>query len=358
MDEAQLNEVINAFFGPDQVWSSYKIDNGHIHQTWHVEVHSLHRGFAIQQFNESVFTQPELVMGNILEVVAWLAVRDYPMRLPVPRTLPDGHTLFRDSAQQLWRAFPWFAHDYTTTTLTDPDEAFAGAQAFGRLLRTLDGLPSTRLQAVLPHFHDLSHRISQLAKAITEADEQRLQLAKPWLERVKPYFDLANQLAKTHLPLRICHNDAKPANLLWDRHGRVVAVIDFDTIMPNPVWCDFGDMVRSFVSPVAEDETDFELVGVEIEIFQALTAGFFEATGGWLTLPEIQSLADGALGIVLEQAVRFLTDFLEADRYYPIEYETHNLMRAANQITLLEALSDRRQDLLRIIRRSAAHTLL
>lgn len=358
MNEHTLHEAVQAFFGDELVWSSRRIGEGHIHQTWRVEVSTLHRAFVVQQVNQNVFPHPEEVMGNILEVVTWLAVRDYPLRLPVPRTLPDGHTLFRDSEGHLWRAFPWFEHDSSAAMLTGPEEAFEGAHAYGTLARTLDGLPPARLHEVIPHFHDLSHRIARLAHAITEADARRLELARPWLDRIKPHFDLAEKLARTALPARICHNDAKPSNLLWDASGRVVAIIDFDTIMPNPIWCDFGDMVRSFVSPVAEDEPDLELVGVEMEMYRALVEGFFEAVGGWITLPEIQSLTDGALAIVLEQAIRFLTDYLESDVYYAIEYETHNLVRASNQITLLEDLIARRDDLLRIVRRTAAHTLL
>ncbi len=358
MTDKLLQEAIAAFFGDEPVWSSRPVGGGHIHRTWRVEVSSLHRAFVLQQFNESVFSQPQQVMSNILETVAWLATHDYPMRLPVPRTLPDGHTLFRDSQGHLWRAFPWFEHHRASTLLTSPDEAFAGARAYGTLLRTLDGLPPTRLHEVIPHFHDLPWRLGKLTQAITEADPHRLEQARPWIDRLKTHFPLAEKLATLELPLRICHNDAKPANLLWDASGRVLAIIDFDTIMPRPVWCDFGDMVRSFVSPVAEDEAELALVSVEMEMFGALVTGFFEATGGWLSLPEIQSLVDGALGIVLEQAARFLTDFLEADIYYPVEYETHNLVRASNQIALLEDLVARREDLQRCVRRTAAHTLL
>lgn len=358
MTDKLLQEAIAAFFGDEPVWSSRPAAGGYIHRTWRIEVGSLHRAFALQQFNETVFSQPHQVMGNILETVTWLATHDYPLRLPVPRALPNGHTLFRDSQGCLWRAFPWFEHDNAASLCATPNEAFAGARAYGILLRTLHGLPPTRLYETLPHLHDLSWHLDKLTQAVTEADTHRLEQARPWLDRLKVHFPLAKKLTALDLPLRICHNDAKPANLLCDTSGRVLAIIDFDTIMPRPVWCDFGDMVRSFVSPVAEDEPDLELVGVEMEMFRALVTGFFEATGGWLTLPEIQALVDGALGIVLEQAVRFLTDFLKADIYYPIEYETHNLVRASNQIALLEDLTARRDELQRCVRRTAAHTLL
>jgi len=41
--------------------------------------------------------------------------------------------------------------------------------------------------------------------------------------------------------------------------------------------------------------------------------------------------------IIYMQAVRFLTDFLNGDRYYPIKYPLHNLKRAGNQLALLKS---------------------
>lgn len=36
------------------------------------------------------------------------------------------------------------------------------------------------------------------------------------------------------------------------------------------------------------------------------------------------------------QALRFLTDYLNNDIYYGKKYETHNLLRAQNQVQLLK----------------------
>lgn len=45
------------------------------------------------------------------------------------------------------------------------------------------------------------------------------------------------------------------------------------------------------------------------------------------------------------QALRFLTDYLNNDVYYGSAYEGRNLVRANNQITLLQRLSERETDL-------------
>lgn len=46
-------------------------------------------------------------------------------------------------------------------------------------------------------------------------------------------------------------------------------------------------------------------------------------------------LPDGAYIITLEQAIRFLTDYLEGDVYYHTAYADHNLVRTRTQIRML-----------------------
>ena len=48
----------------------------------------------------------------------------------------------------------------------------------------------------------------------------------------------------------------------------------------------------------------------------------------------------GAKVIVYEQAIRFLGDHLDGDRYYRTTRPAHNLDRARTQIRLLEGLEE------------------
>ena len=45
------------------------------------------------------------------------------------------------------------------------------------------------------------------------------------------------------------------------------------------------------------------------------------------------------LWITYEQAVRFLTDYLDGDRYYRTAHPEHNLERCRAQLGLLDALT-------------------
>ena len=45
--------------------------------------------------------------------------------------------------------------------------------------------------------------------------------------------------------------------------------------------------------------------------------------------------------MIYMQAIRFLTDHLNNDIYYGAKYEDHNLVRAGNQVTLLQRLIEK-----------------
>ena len=58
--------------------------------------------------------------------------------------------------------------------------------------------------------------------------------------------------------------------------------------------------------------------------------------------------------MIYMQAIRFLTDYLNDDVYYGAKYPKHNLMRAKNQLILLERLLNKQEQLQRIVDLSQA----
>ena len=151
------------------------------------------------------------------------------------------------------------------------------------------------------------------------------------------------------IPTRVAHNDAKIANVLFDgTTGRAAMVIDLDTVMPGTPLFDFGDLVRSSVSRSAEDTTALDDVVAEPELYLALREGYLEGTAGLLTPAEIALLEPAGRVITWEQAIRFLTDYLDGDVYFATEHRDHNLERARAQLALLASL-ERQKDVFRAI---------
>ena len=84
-------------------------------------------------------------------------------------------------------------------------------------------------------------------------------------------------LEQGELPLRVTHNDTKINNVLFhpEDHSAMV-VIDLDTVMPGLVGHDFGDAIRFAANREAEDSTNLDHVGVDLDIFKAFAEGFLE----------------------------------------------------------------------------------
>jgi hypothetical protein len=75
-----------------------------------------------------------------------------------------------------------------------------------------------------------------------------------------------------------------------------------------------------------------------------------------LTPVERNNLVKGAQWIVLEQALRFLTDYLRGDVYYKIAYPEQNLLRTRNQLALFEALKEHENTLDKIVMKYSKKT--
>ena len=138
------------------------------------------------------------------------------------------------------------------------------------------------------------------------------------------------------LPKRICHCDTKVNNMLFDKDGNVLCVIDLDTVMPSFVFSDYGDFLRSAANTGAEDDPNPDNIHFNMEIFESFTKGFLEGTESFLLPVERENLPYAATLFPYMQAVRFLTDYINGNTYYKIKYAHHNLVRTRAQWRLFE----------------------
>ena len=158
-------------------------------------------------------------------------------------------------------------------------------------------------------------------------------------------------LERGELPERVTHNDTKLNNVLIDdRSGEGICVIDLDTMMPGSILYDFGDLVRMGAATAAEDEPDLDRVGFDLALFEALAQGYLDSAGEFLTSLELELLTFAGRLITLEQAVRFLGDYLNGDVYYKIHRPGHNLDRARTQIKLVAEMERQQGAMETIIR--------
>lgn len=146
---------------------------------------------------------------------------------------------------------------------------------------------------------------------------------------------LNEMVDRGELPLRVTHNDTKTNNVLFDKDTlEPLVVIDLDTVMPDLVAHYFGDTISFAANTAAEEEADLTKVSLELNLFRAFAEGYIGTAGKLLIFGELKSLALGAASITLEQATRFLDDYITGDKYFKTRYPGHTLVRTRCQLAL------------------------
>jgi Ser/Thr protein kinase RdoA (MazF antagonist) len=314
-----------------------EITAGLVHNTYEVEIEG--NRYILQRVNTHVFRESQKVLSNIEKVTAHLlADETYLMQVPSLVKTINGETSFSSAADDSqWRCFTFIEGSQTKEHTAHPEEAFEVAKAFGSFSASLSSLDPKSLFETIYGFHEPAHRLSQFKEALISGDKLRIKEADVAIQKIKDHTYLAQEIMALDLPVKVAHNDAKLSNLLFDIHDKPLSIIDLDTAMPGSPLHDFGDLVRSLACSLPEDSASIGEVSISWPMYSALEKGFLEGTGIALTSLEREHLKLGPSYIIFEQALRFLTDYLQGDTYYRISYPAHNFIRAQNQIALLES---------------------
>lgn len=342
--------IIAAEFLPAGVGEIARFSAGHIHASYTATPPGDNRpAILLQRINTGIFSDPHALMRNIRRVTEHIAARNAAdpadrarCELCVVMTR-DGKQLARDAAGGYWRAYRFVPRSRCESTAKDAKSAEICGAAFGEFLAKLADFPPPSLHAVLPGFHDTPRRFEHLETAIAHDAAGRAPAVREEIAFLRARQPAACRLMSLLdagvLPWRVAHNDAKISNLLFDEASEeVLCVVDLDLVMPGTALFDFGDMVRSMTSTAAEDEPDCSKVYLRLDLFEGLARGFIRSTAGFLQPAERAHLFDAGVAITLEQAARFLTDYLNGDRYYQIHRPDQNLYRARTQVALAEQL--------------------
>ena len=319
-----------------------------------------------QRINREVFTRPDLVMENIDRATSHIRARlaregalgvDRRVLGLVPAR--DGSRLVRGGDGEYWRCYGFIEGSRSLDLVRTPEEAVEVGRGVGRFLRLLDGLPGPRLHEAIPLFHDAADRYRRFEEAV-DADRagRRGEVAseiEAFLGARKAACVLNEALAGGFIPERTVHNDCKANNILLDGlTGRALCTVDLDTVGPGSLLYDFGDLVRTTASTAREDEPNPARMDLDTGLFEALAVGFAEETRGLVTPAERALLPDAGKAFALIMGLRFLTDYLDGDRYYRVARPRHNLERARSQLALAEAFDRRFPELRRTCERAFA----
>ena len=348
MTQEELLSIVGNFAIEGKAEEVCPLGNGLINTTYKVITADNGPVYVLQHVNTDIFPDPDMLMGNIVAVTdhirAKLAadgVTDIKRRCLKFVPTIDGK-YYTTHQGQCWRIMEYIT-DCVSRTGVSPESAYIVGSTFGEFQAMLADIPAS-LGETIKDFHNMEFRLQQLREAVAADAAGRLAEVK-WL--VDELEARAEEMCKGErlyregkLPKRICHCDTKVDNILFDKEGNVLCVIDLDTVMPNFVFSDFGDFLRSAANTGAEDEADTSKVEFNMDIFRPFAEGYIKSAKSFLTPLEIENLPFAACLFPYMQTVRFLADYINGDTYYRIKYPEHNLVRSKAQFKLLQSAED------------------
>ncbi len=345
--------IVESFMVESEVETVKPIGSGHINDTYSV----LLKGnpapsYILQRINHSIFPNIEKLSENIHRATSHLEENgneEYQvMHLINTR---DGKLWHQTPDGNYWRLLNYIPDSKSFDLAPSNDFATEAGKAYGWFVRTLSNLNEPPLYEVIPGFHSLGLRISQLKSAAEENSADRIKLCKQeldfYLSRCEEMNAFDNLIGTPEIPLRVTHNDTKINNVLFNSKGKAISVIDLDTVMPGVVHYDFGDAIRTIAAKALEDETKQELIGIDVELYKAFAEGFIKEIGNSLTPKEFEFLPKAPRMLAFIMGIRFLADYLRGDSYYKVKHAEHNIQRARNQMVLIQDM-ERKFDLMKL----------
>ena len=373
MTNVQLTDIVQHFRIEGTVMSVEPLGKGLINDTFLVRTTEADKpDYVLQRINHHIFTDVEMLQHNIEAVTNHLrrklqaeGVADVERRVlhfiptntgktyyfcPSDGKTASSNLLFKKTDKinldcSYWRMSIYIADTITFEEIT-PQSSYDCGRAFGHFQQLLTDL-NEPLGETIPDFHNMELRLSQLRQAVANDIAGRVKEVAKELELIEDHADemcLAEQLHRQGLlPKRICHCDTKVNNMLFDRNGNVLCIIDLDTVMPAYIFSDYGDFLRTAANSQPEDSPDIYSITFRWDIFEAFTHGYLESTASFLTPIEREHLPFAVALFPMMQAVRFLTDYLNGDTYYKIQYPKHNLIRTRNQLRYFQEVEAYRE---------------
>lgn len=312
--------------------------------------------YILQRINNAIFKDVDLLQHNIEVVTSHIrekllinGVSDIDrkvLRYIKPKQSDKSYVF---DGESYWR-LSVFIKDSCTYNSVTPDYSYLAGKAFGDFEAMLSDCPY-EIGETIPDFHNMELRACQLEDAI-KADLAG-RLGDPESQEILATINTSlHEMCKAErlyregrIPKRICHCDTKVNNMLFDKNGDVLCVIDLDTVMPSFVFSDVGDFLRTAGSTHAEDDPDIQSVKFRMDIFKPFISGYLESMGKVLNSVEKENLSFAAQLFPFMQAVRFFTDYLNGDTYYKISYPEHNLIRTKNQLALFASVMNHTEEM-------------
>ena len=314
------------------------VESGLINNTFKLKI--LNQTYIMQRVNLNVFRNPKIIHKNYSRVYMHLVESKYPRhKINFIKSFNGDELLIHEN--EAWRISHYIEGE-THHVCNSLEMAFKAAESLAEFHFHLQDFDVNKLITPLPRFCDFKFRVEEFKKATKFGNQDRRLIGDKLIQEItanlyliQSYIDLVK-----YIPNRVIHGDPKLSNFLFDRTNQnVISLIDIDTIMPGTILYDFGDMVRSFSNTLKEDDS----MGIECfnkDIYEALFNGYAKIAKEFITDQESKNIPLASMCLALVQSIRFITDYLNGDTYYQVNYENQNFDRANNQFSFFKEIKD------------------
>ncbi len=366
----KLANIVSRFATEGTVTEIKPLGPGFINDTF-IVVTSGGPRYILQRKNHNIFPDIPGMMQNIYLVTEHIRKKveeagGDPVREAmtvigrIPETMTGqekagkaGDLFYQDEEGNYWTMTLFIEGSVTYEKADTPALAYKGGEGIGKFQAQLSDF-TTPLNETIKGFHNIRWRFRQWDESLARNAAGRVSSLTEeigWIEsRRKEMLDFWTLVETGAIPTRVTHNDTKISNILFDKEGNVLCVIDLDTCMSSTSLNDFGDAIRSYTNTGAEDDKDLSKVSMSMDMFRAYTQGYLSQRKGNLTDTEIDYLAFSARYITYEQVLRFLMDYIDGDTYYKTAYPEHNLVRTRAQYRLLQSMESQYDEMVRTVK--------
>lgn len=290
--------------------------------------------FVLQRINTQVFPAPEKIMRNLHQLNRHLRQKSGALQMPdILKTVTD-QDYFQDDNGNVWRALSFIDNSESLETLSGLDIAAQIGFALGHFHHLVSDLNPELLHDTLPGFHITPDYFRQYQQVLAQGTvfPEHDYCADFIAQHHHIIDELENAKQQGLLKLRVTHGDPKLNNFLFDKHsGKVISLIDLDTVKPALVHYDIGDCLRSCCHDNASGEFDLQICAVILEHYLHEAGAFFSAD-------DYDYLYSAIRLIPFELGLRFYTDYLQGNLYFKVTESTQNLQRAIEQFKLCTSI--------------------
>ena len=349
-----LHPVAARFQLPGSVKAIRPLGHGNVNDTFLILVEDgkgEHR-FVLQRVNTEVFREPQLVMENMLILgehvdqklhsgLCTLADR----RWEVPRVVRarGSGNPWVEQEGSFWRTITFLENCRSFDTTTDPTQGREVGYGLAMFHNLISDLPASALADTLAGFHITPAYLSHYERVLETRSLPRgneVEYGMAFVEKRRDFVPVLERAkAEGKLTLRPIHGDPKINNMMMDNQtGKVIGLVDLDTVKPGLIHYDIGDCLRSGCNRLGEEATDPNAVAFDVELCGSILEGYLSVAHAFLSEDDYTYIFDSIRLIAFELGLRFLTDHLAGNVYFKTAHPGQNLERALVQFRLTESI--------------------